>query len=428
MTGRVLGDESRYDSLRGGPDSGYGVSIWVGPLSALSYNRGLANEGGSAFQTNPPAFAAARLDDALEARGIAVRRSPSAGTAPRGLDVLASVDSPPMERIVKLMNKPSDNFFAEMLVKDIAMQADRRGTTVGGRRPDRRLRPQARRRRAPVDGSGLSRGQPGLALPRRAAADRHGAARRIRRAARLAADRRAATARSPTACARGPARAHCHAKTGTLSDVSALSGYCEARSGDVYGFSFLMNRISPTTPGASRTGWRRRWRRSASGAGGPRRRRPPRRASRRQQLQQALLVEHLGAELLRLGQLRARVLAGDQVVGLLRHRAGHLAAGRLDRSVASGARQVGQRPGEHERLAHQRALGGRRRALLLHAQPVARAAARPARACAPRPASRDTVRAMIGPMPSVSARAARRRPRSSASIERKWRARLRALT
>ena len=87
MTGRVCGDESRFDSLRGGPDSGYGVSIWVGPLSALSYNRGLATEGGSAFQLNPPAFAAARLDAALEARGIAVRRKPArrrgAGAAPR---------------------------------------------------------------------------------------------------------------------------------------------------------------------------------------------------------------------------------------------------------------------------------------------------------------------------------------------------------
>jgi serine-type D-Ala-D-Ala carboxypeptidase/endopeptidase (penicillin-binding protein 4) len=31
VTGRVYGDESRQDSLRGGPDSGYGVSIWVGP-------------------------------------------------------------------------------------------------------------------------------------------------------------------------------------------------------------------------------------------------------------------------------------------------------------------------------------------------------------------------------------------------------------
>ena len=45
VTGRVLGDESLFDSLRGGPDSGYGVSIWVGPLSALSYNRGLGQRG-----------------------------------------------------------------------------------------------------------------------------------------------------------------------------------------------------------------------------------------------------------------------------------------------------------------------------------------------------------------------------------------------
>ena len=44
ITGRVYGDESRFDSLRGGPDSGYGVSIWVGPLSALAYNRGFATE------------------------------------------------------------------------------------------------------------------------------------------------------------------------------------------------------------------------------------------------------------------------------------------------------------------------------------------------------------------------------------------------
>ena len=41
VAGRVYGDESRFDSLRGGPESGYSTSIWVGPLSALSFNRGL---------------------------------------------------------------------------------------------------------------------------------------------------------------------------------------------------------------------------------------------------------------------------------------------------------------------------------------------------------------------------------------------------
>ena len=53
VTGRIRGDESRHDSLRGGPDSGYGVSVWVGPLSALSYNRGLADEGGRRLPAQP---------------------------------------------------------------------------------------------------------------------------------------------------------------------------------------------------------------------------------------------------------------------------------------------------------------------------------------------------------------------------------------
>ena len=134
------------------------MSIWVGPLSALSFNRGLANEGGSAFQTNPPAFAASRLDAALEARGVPVRRKPVAGRAPAGLEVVASVESPSMERLVKLTNKPSDNFFAETLVKDLALQARGRGTTAGGAKIAaafaRRLGSSARL----VDGSGLSRG------------------------------------------------------------------------------------------------------------------------------------------------------------------------------------------------------------------------------------------------------------------------------
>jgi D-alanyl-D-alanine carboxypeptidase/D-alanyl-D-alanine-endopeptidase (penicillin-binding protein 4) len=246
VTGRVYGDESRHDSLRGGPDSGYGVSVWVGPLSALSYNRGFANEGGSAFQLNPPAFAAARLDDALEARGIAVRRSPQARRAPAGSQVLATVESPPMERVVKLMNKPSDNFFAELLAKDVAMQVNGRGTTSAGAAL---VAGFARRLGAPaqlVDGSGLSRGN--RAAPYRVVRLLTAMARRDEYEALL--DSLPVAGRDGTLIdrmRRGPARSNCRAKTGTLSDVSALSGYCEARSGDVYGFSFLMNRIYPTT-------------------------------------------------------------------------------------------------------------------------------------------------------------------------------------
>jgi D-alanyl-D-alanine carboxypeptidase/D-alanyl-D-alanine-endopeptidase (penicillin-binding protein 4) len=245
VTGRIVGDESRHDSLRGGPDSGYRVSIWVGPLSALSYNRGLADEGGRGFQVNPPAFAAARLDAALEARGVRVRLKARSGPSPADAQTLASVDSPPMGTLVRLTNKTSDNFFAELLAKDLAMQARGRGTTALGARVAagfaRRLGARARL----VDGSGLSRGN--RASPYRivrllsALSERDGfeafyASLPVAGRDGTLADR----------MRRGPARGRCRAKTGTLSDVSALSGYCEARSGDLYAFSVLMNGVYPS--------------------------------------------------------------------------------------------------------------------------------------------------------------------------------------
>jgi D-alanyl-D-alanine carboxypeptidase/D-alanyl-D-alanine-endopeptidase (penicillin-binding protein 4) len=151
-----------------------------------------------------------------------------------------------MERIVKVMNKPSDNFFAELLAKDIAMQVNGTGTTSAGAALiagfARRLGSGAQL----VDGSGLSRGN--RASPYRIVRLLTAMARRDEYGALL--DSLPIAGRDGTLVdrmRRGPARSHCHAKTGTLSDVSALSGYCEARSGDVYGFSILMNRINPTS-------------------------------------------------------------------------------------------------------------------------------------------------------------------------------------
>jgi serine-type D-Ala-D-Ala carboxypeptidase/endopeptidase (penicillin-binding protein 4) len=250
ITGRVYGDESRFDSLRGGPESGYATSIWVGPLSALSFNRGLGSETGSSFQTNPPLYAAARLDAALEARGVRVRLKPRAGVAPAGAEVLASVDSPPMATLIRLTNKPSDNYFAEMLLKGLALQARGKGSTRAGARLAagyaRRLGSGARL----ADGSGLSR------------ADRASPRQVVTLLSELYEldqveyaqdffDSLPVAGRDGTLATRmrgGPARSRCHAKTGTLSNVSALSGYCLARSGDVYVFSFLMNYVYP--PGA----------------------------------------------------------------------------------------------------------------------------------------------------------------------------------
>ena len=244
VTGRVLGDESWFDSRRGGPESGYGTSVWVGPLSALAYNRGLGDESGRSFQTNPPLFAAARLDAALERRGISVRRRPSVAAAPADADVLASVDSPPMSTLVRITNKPSDNFAAEMLAKGLGRQAGGTGTTAAGARFAARFARELGSRARLRDGSGLARGNRATpyrvvrlleAMTERDEFDDWYASLPI-------------AGRDGTLASRmrgGPARGRCRAKTGTLSNVSALSGYCTARSGDLYAFSILMNGVSP---------------------------------------------------------------------------------------------------------------------------------------------------------------------------------------
>jgi serine-type D-Ala-D-Ala carboxypeptidase/endopeptidase (penicillin-binding protein 4) len=249
VTGRIRGDESAFDSLRGGPESGFGVSPWVGPLSGLAYNRGFADEAGRSWQSNPPVFAAARLDAALEARGVRVRLVPRAGITPTGANVLASVDSPPMERLVRITNKPSDNFFAEILLKDLALQTGGQGTTAGGAAAAAGF---ARRLGAPariVDGSGLSRAN--RASPYRVV--RLLAAMHSRDEYDAFVNSLAIAGQDGTLSDRmrgGAARLRCRGKTGTLSNVSALSGYCQARSGDTYAYSILMNVVYP--PGARR--------------------------------------------------------------------------------------------------------------------------------------------------------------------------------
>jgi D-alanyl-D-alanine carboxypeptidase/D-alanyl-D-alanine-endopeptidase (penicillin-binding protein 4) len=240
VSGGILGDESGFDSRRGTPATGWHASTDLTPLSALSYNRGLASEGGFGLQSNPPAFAATRLTAALKARGVKVARKARAGRAPSGSQVLASVDSPPMAKLIRITNKPSDNYFAEMLLKDLALQAYGRGTTSGGARLAAGFARRLGARAHLADGSGLSRAD--RASPYRVVRLLQAMQKREEYPAFY--DSLSIAGRDGTLkprMRRGPARSRCRGKTGTLSNVSALSGYCRARSGQVYVFSFLMN-------------------------------------------------------------------------------------------------------------------------------------------------------------------------------------------
>jgi D-alanyl-D-alanine carboxypeptidase/D-alanyl-D-alanine-endopeptidase (penicillin-binding protein 4) len=277
VTGRVYGDESSFDSLRGGPDSSYRTDFWVGPLSAIGFDRGLANSRGTAFQKNPPQFAAAKLDAALEKRGIAVRGKPRVGSAPAQDAVeLAEVRSPPVSTLLFVQNKDSDNYFAEMLLKGLPMAPTpggslRRagtplpltptpdepigapaetptvtGTTRGGATAAMKYARSLGVTVKLADGSGLSRSD--RAAPREVAQLLD--ALRDKPGFPMLYKSLPVAGRDGTLASRmrsGPARGRCRAKTGTLTGVSALSGYCVTRSHRMLVFSVLMNNANVYT-------------------------------------------------------------------------------------------------------------------------------------------------------------------------------------
>ena len=174
------------------PRSGSGRS------ARLSFNRGLANERGTAFQGNPPLFAAARLDAALEARGrAACAGKPRAGSAPAGRRRWSRASSRRRWRgwSSSRTSHPTTSSPRRSL-KDLALQARGRGTTAAGARLAaafaRRLGAGPRL----VDGSGLSRGDRASPLPGGAPARARCAARRGRTRFPTRCRSRAATARS----------------------------------------------------------------------------------------------------------------------------------------------------------------------------------------------------------------------------------------
>ncbi len=130
ITGGVYGDESFFDSRRGEPSSGFAFDPFLeGILSGLAYNRGAElGHGGHA----PAAYAAHALWGALKADGVSIRGASGAASTPTGALPLASVASPTVAQLLGLTLPPSDNFFAETLVKDLGALYGGGGTTARG--------------------------------------------------------------------------------------------------------------------------------------------------------------------------------------------------------------------------------------------------------------------------------------------------------
>ncbi len=241
MTGDLRLDDYRYDAVRRAP--GWKPSYMPyqsGPLSAMALDRNRWRDD-PAFLLDPALPAAGRFKSLLQAEGVVVRgvvrRSAKPSTARR----IARVSSAPLPELAAKVLKPSDNFAAELLLKEIGRYSRGVGSTASGLVVVRQV---LTARGVPVgtmgDGSGLSaynRQTPGGEL----------ALLRAVRASPIALTFRAAL---PVGCVDGTLRTrlcgtaaagNATAKTGTLSTVRALNGWVRTSSGRTASFSFMIN-------------------------------------------------------------------------------------------------------------------------------------------------------------------------------------------
>jgi D-alanyl-D-alanine carboxypeptidase/D-alanyl-D-alanine-endopeptidase (penicillin-binding protein 4) len=249
VQGPLLYDASFLDGQTGIPEHGITPES-VGRLS------GLEIDGGS--PSDPAKTAAQRFDDALRKDGVSIGKSVVPATVPSTAVQVADYTSPTMASIVEDTLVPSNNYLAEMLLKDVGAQFGANGSTANGLSVVRAFAAKQGARFRGENGSGLTRRNKSspasvvklldsmLEVDPKATLDEQRAQERLRDAwvSSLAVAGRSGTVARRM---RGTAAAgNCHLKTGTLDGVSALSGYC-FRGGDdadhALVFSLLMNRV-----------------------------------------------------------------------------------------------------------------------------------------------------------------------------------------
>jgi D-alanyl-D-alanine carboxypeptidase/D-alanyl-D-alanine-endopeptidase (penicillin-binding protein 4) len=237
VTGRVIGDASLFDALPGAPNTGYRPDVpdIGGELAALTYDHGAASK-----RLTPGAFAAKELVLTMRSDGIHARAARFTARTPAGARVLASVDSPPMSVLLKLMDVPSDDFFAEMLTKQLGVRFGSAGTTVAGAAVIRSAVAGLGVEPAIVDGSGLSRqdrSSPEQVVDLLRAVWRTRLGQVLRASLPVVGVSGSASRIGVHTAASG----RCLAKTGTLDYVSNLAGYCHSREGHTLAFALFVD-------------------------------------------------------------------------------------------------------------------------------------------------------------------------------------------
>jgi len=249
VVGPLRYDDSFLDRQTGIPQHGISAER-VGTLSALTI------DGGS--PSDPARLAAQRFDDALRRQGVSIGNSVTPGLVVPGFTQIADFASPTMADLIQDTNVPSNNFFAEMLLKDVGGEFGDTGSTAAGIAVVQRFAAQQGARFAGENGSGLTRrnkASPASVvklLDSMIEVDENApAAAQANQSEQRDAwvDSLAVAGRSGTLANRmrgTAARGRCHAKTGTINGVSALSGYCFQGADDAdhaVVFSLLMNSV-----------------------------------------------------------------------------------------------------------------------------------------------------------------------------------------
>jgi D-alanyl-D-alanine carboxypeptidase/D-alanyl-D-alanine-endopeptidase (penicillin-binding protein 4) len=249
VQGPLRYDDTFLDRQTGIPEHGI-TPERVGTLSALTIDGGAPRD--------PARTAALRFRDALRKEGISIGKEVGPAVVPSSAVQVGTYSSPTMADLIQLTNVPSNNFLAEMLLKDVGGQFGAAGSTAAGIGVVRQFASQQRAKFKGENGSGLTRrnrASPAsvvklldsmLAIDENTPPEAQLDQERQRDAwvnSLAVAGRSGTLARRMRGTA---AKGRCHAKTGTLNGVSALSGYC-FRGGDdaehAVIFSLLMNRV-----------------------------------------------------------------------------------------------------------------------------------------------------------------------------------------
>jgi D-alanyl-D-alanine carboxypeptidase/D-alanyl-D-alanine-endopeptidase (penicillin-binding protein 4) len=239
ISGPIVGDGTAFDAKRVGPRWRSYYSLYASPLSGLSTNKNLTASG--RYAAAPERTAAGRFRQTLRGLGIRQTGGLRTGPTPAGARTIAHVASPPLTRILPLMNGPSDNYLAEMLAKGVAAGHGAPATSAAG--TARIAAALSQRgilgpRDRVVDGSGLSR------------ANRLSATTLVRLIAAADADPSwgrallASLPRGGTGTLRSRLRSvgvRVQAKTGYLNGASGLAGRVVSRRGQRYAFAVLVN-------------------------------------------------------------------------------------------------------------------------------------------------------------------------------------------